>query len=491
MPIDYDSKQSWPPEPWQGVYSQFAEHAAWYSSDPNALIALTASGSRAGTPFLRSRLVDAFSSTSGDDGGQTRVCHVPLAADIARKSAAMLFSEEPDVACQQEKTQARLEKIIAATNIHNRLSEAAEICAALGGVFLKVNWDRSLSPYPLLAVVHPDNAIPEFRFGILTGCTFWKVISDDGRDVVRLLERHEPGTILNSVYLGSADELGSAVSLGNFAETASLLPAVPTQIDRLACVYVPNMLPNRRFRSMPIGQPDIQGCESLLDSLDEVVTGLLWDVLLGQGRLAAPAQMFDLKSDGSWRFDLHRRTYMPLEMSGQVGATVDQLVKVIQHEIRTQQHVEAALYFTEQIVGAAGYSPQTFGLKLDGGPESGTALNIRERQSFLLAAKKSAYWAPALEEILETLLMLDRVQLGSGVTPERPAVEIQDSVPQDIGQVAATVELLARAQSASTETRVRMQHPSWTEDEVQAEVSRILSETGMAMPDPMQAGELP
>ena len=487
MPISYPSKQKWPPEPWQGIYSQFAEHAAWYSSDPNALIALTGASSRAGTPFLRQRFQEAF-STSADE---SRVCHVPLAADIARKSAAFLFAEEPHISCEREDTQARLEKIVAATNIHNRLSEAAEICAALGGVFLKTNWDRALSPYPLLAVVHPDNAIPEFRFGILVAATFWKVVANDGNDVYRLLERHEPGQIFNALYRGTSDELGTQVGLAYLQETQPLLPVVSTGLDRLACTYVPNMLPNRRFRSMPIGQPDIQGCESLLDSLDEIVTGLLWDVLLGQGRLAAPAQMFELGTDGNWRFDLHRRTYMPLDMGGTAGQSVDDLLKVIQHEIRTEQHVQAALYFTEQIVGAAGYAPQTFGLKLDGGPESGTALNIRERQSFLLAAKKSAYWAPALEEVFETLLMLDRVQLGSGVVPERPTVEIQDSVPQDIGQVASTVEILHRAQSASTEVRVRMQHPSWTEDKVQAEVSRILSETGMAMPDPMQAGELP
>lgn len=41
---------------------------------------------------------------------------------------------------------------------HATLREAAEICAALGGVWLRGAWDRELAPRPWIDSVHPDAA---------------------------------------------------------------------------------------------------------------------------------------------------------------------------------------------------------------------------------------------------------------------------------------------------------------------------------------------
>lgn len=42
----------------------------------------------------------------------------------------------------------------------------------------------------------------------------------------------------------------------------------------------------------------------------------------------------------------------------------------------------------------------------------------------------------------------------------------------------------------STDTKVRALHPDWDDTAVQAEVDRILTETGQSVPDPMQSGLL-
>ena len=51
--------------------------------------------------------------------------------------------------------------------------------------------------------------------------------------------------------------------------------------------------------------------------------------------------------------------------------------------------------------------------------------------------------------------------------------------------------MLRRAQAASTDTLVRMQHPEWNDTQVAAEVAEIQREAGTAVPDPMQTGDLP
>jgi hypothetical protein len=106
----------------------------------------------------------------------------------------------------------------------------------------------------------------------------------------------------------------------------------------------------------------------------------------------------------------------------------------------------------------------------------------------LTAAKKAEYWRPAIEDVLEMLLIIDRQQLGGSVTPYRPTVEIQDSVQGDLAQLAASVELINRAQAASLDTKIRMLHPDWEQDQVAAEVQRITEEQGLSVPDPIQTG---
>ncbi|GAA1928001.1 hypothetical protein GCM10009753_72150 [Streptantibioticus ferralitis] len=49
------------------------------------------------------------------------------------------------------------------------------------------------------------------------------------------------------------------------------------------------------------------------------------------------------------------------------------------------------------------------------------------------------------------------------------------------------MSLLQQAQAVSTDTKVRVLHPDRDDTDVRAEVERILTETGQALPDPMQA----
>ena len=48
------------------------------------------------------------------------------------------------------------------------------MCAALGGVYLRVVWDTDVDDKPWLDLVPPDAAIPEFRYDRLVSVTFWR-----------------------------------------------------------------------------------------------------------------------------------------------------------------------------------------------------------------------------------------------------------------------------------------------------------------------------
>ncbi|MEU6669182.1 hypothetical protein [Streptomyces sp. NPDC046727] len=77
-----------------------------------------------------------------------------------------------------------------------------------------------------------------------------------------------------------------------------------------------------------------------------------------------------------------------------------------------------------------------------------------------------------------------------GLVVDRPRVAFGDGVSEDPEAVAQTLSLLQQAQAVSTDTKVRALHPDWDDTAVQAEVDRVLVETGQSVPDPMQAGSL-
>ncbi|MFF1477124.1 phage capsid protein [Streptomyces sp. NPDC058301] len=88
------------------------------------------------------------------------------------------------------------------------------------------------------------------------------------------------------------------------------------------------------------------------------------------------------------------------------------------------------------------------------------------------------------------MLRLDRAFFTPGLAPERPRITFGDSVSEDPARAAQTLSLLSQAQAVNTDTKVRALHPDWDDAAVQEEVDRILTETGQAVPDPMQAGVL-
>ncbi len=486
---DYDPRTPWPPEGWEDVYRWYMEHSAWYSGDPERLARVY--GALAYTPTPKGRF---WARSVAEE--QRVMLHVPIAGDIASTSADLLFSEPPrfvipeahekNAQSDAKKTQDRLNEIISESGILHKLIEAAETSSAMGGVFLKINWDKDLANYPLLSVAQADSALPEFKHGILTAVVFWKVVREEGATVWRLLERHEYGLILYALFRGTEDRLGRQEDLKSIKETADLEEVIQTGLPGLATVYIPNKLPNRRMRGSCLGYSDYGGTEGLMDALDEVYTSWIRDIRLGQGRIIVPEYMLR-KEDGTdrFKFDINQEVFV-----GYTGSPADPKPQITlsQFDIRTQEHRDASLELLDRIIVTAGYSPQSFGLKIEGRAESGTALRLRERKSLVTQGKKQGYWKKPLEDMLEALLMIDREMFSSGITVFRPRVDFEDSIAQDPTELAQSVEMLNRAQAASIKTKVKMIHPDWSDEEVDAEVKLILEEQGLSVPDPIQVG---
>ena len=66
---------------------------------------------------------------------------------------------------------------------------------------------------------------------------------------------------------------------------------------------------------------------------------------------------------------------------------------------------------------------------------------------------------------------------------EAIATEWVDDEKPELAELATSVELLKRGEAASTETKVRILHPEWSDEKVLKEVADIRTDLGIAVPD--------
>ncbi|NUK22060.1 phage portal protein [Streptomyces lunaelactis] len=502
--------QQWPPID-VTVQSNRADWDAWYSANPDRLEQrYSGRGQREAVDRptqhrggVVGRLARWFWGNPTPPGEKRSKVHVPLAGDIARTSSELLFSEPPKLTGGNDATQQRLDQLTE-TGLHPTLLEGGELCAAIGDTYLRVVWDDTVSERPWVDAVAGDRAVPEFRYGKLSAVTFWTVLPNDDpadRRVFRHLEKHERGRIYHGLYEGSLGTLGAARPLEEHPATAPLATEVDAEggldtgaPDHLTAAHVPNVRPARGWRHIPsaayLGQSDYQGVEGLFDALDETMSSWMRDVQNGKGRVIVPDSMLQSLGPGqggAWNED--QRIYAGLNMLPRPGDPNP--LTVVQFDIRVTEHRDTCAELIEQAVRQAGYSASTFGETGEGTAVTATEIRARQARSMATRARKALYWGPAVADITAALLAVEagpRFGVAGLDVGEPPKVEFQDSISEGPAELANTAELMNRAVAASTETKVRLLNPDWDGTQVDAEVEKILKESGALTNDPAMTG---
>lgn len=496
------SSQPWPPLAWKPFQEDIEVDADWYAGNEANLDGRHGETSDTANPTSR-----AFFRRRKREPGDVRISerrlHVPAAADIAATAADLLFGETPtltipgsrgdEAVAEAQATQERLDHLMKVDGWSSKLLEAAEISSALGGVFLRPVIDETLADHPILTIVHPDAAVPVFRHGILAEVTFWSAYVGDKGKVWRHLEQHTPGMIEHALYVGDEKQLGERRHLASHEATINLVTNDADQygggiidlaqafgIAWVLARYIPNALPNRQHRKAQVGRSDIAGTYGLLNELDETWTSWVRDIRLAKARLIVPDEFLDHNGGRGVgaTFDPDREIFSPLSMD---PAHMERAgITLVQFQIRNEQHEATAKALFTQIVQTAGYSPQSFGLPGNEVQQTATEVTDRKGRSDATTARKEGYWTRPLEDIAETMLILDAKAFKSGVAPLRPTLDFPRAAESSMRETASTLNLLNLAGVISTETGVRMVNPEWTPDQVKAEVDRIRDEKAPA-----------
>jgi A118 family predicted phage portal protein len=503
-----------------------AQWSAWYSNDLAALQLAYGGGIMADdTGFFASdkggfrpsasrRLVRWFVGQKALGPERNTKLPIPLASEMASASADLLFSDPPTFIINDVKTQARLDGM-ADDRLFSTFAQAAEICAALGGVYLKVMWDEKTSPTaPFVTVIDADQALPEFMWGRLSAVTFWQTVATEGETVWRHLERHETdasgnGVIIHGLYQGSGVVLGTRVSLRDRTETAPLavmtkdspvVGQISSESAGLCVAYVPNQTPNRQWRNdvntRYLGRSDYDGIEHLLDQLSEVASSLVRAIRLGKARVMIDKTLLQNPGPGQGAvFNEDQEVFTAVEKitAAPGNSGLSDRMQLLQPQIPTQPYIDTINALTEQILQMAGYSMQTFGVGDTGTVRTATEIESRERRSLMTRSRKIRNWIPGLRDVLTKLLAVDNAIFGAHNSVLPIYVEFPDSVQETQLALAQTVQTLFAGESASLHERVTIMHPDWTDQQVVVEVDLIRSETAIQDPTmlPAQQPKIP
>lgn len=466
-------KQSWPPIEW--LWKLHRINRAWYSGDPAQL-----------------KVTGMFWA-----GREKIKAHVPVAHELSSMASSMLFAGSPSVTLEEEKANERLQKILDENTFYSLLLQAAESQSAMGGVFLKINWDTALVSRPILTMLPADAGLPRYQNGILVGCTFWSQLRHDETTgaIWRLQEEYtRDGRIFAKLFRGDASNLGTEAGLQSIPEAAGINPESVSGTDMLLATYIPCRLPNRVMESAPYGMSDYCGLYGLFSALDETYSAMLRDVRHGKSRIVVPMEflrrkgaLFDAVDQAGgtdWIFDGNEEVFTALDINPEDSGAG---ITFVQPSLRADQYQTAINDLMHRIYTMAGYSPQSAGLDIEGRAESGTALNVRERRSMQTIDARRAVWWHAIRDIVHALLAVDK-RIFDGPGGDGVTVTFADNSQPDMQTTADTLDKLERAGAVSTETKVRMVNPDWNDERVGAEVQKIREEKGFTGDDPMDAG---
>lgn len=505
MPLPADNA-TWPPRELERVFRKYAEWQAWYSGTVHELRGaygvynyLRSSNQPNAMPELRAwnfmgRLANLFWGRPLEYGETRTVLHVPVAADLAQLSSALLFAEPPEFTVEDDTAQARLDVMLNSPDTQMLLQEQGESTAAFGGTYWTPQWDLS-GDAPDHVWLHGHNAntaVPEFAGSRLNAVTFWTRY-DHARTVYRHLERHEVGSIQHGLYKGDWDNLGNRVALDSIPDTAHLLTIagaehpdntqciIPVPLTRLHVSYQPNVRPNGEFMGYGntrwLGRSDYSGLEPTLNAIDETWSSWMADLKAGKSRLFVNSALMKGNGPGRGaRFNAEQDVFTMID--GVPDQNAGNNIQSTQFDIRVQEHEQTVYNLVKVALRHNGYSLSSYG---ESGDVAQTATEVMDRKtdSELTRDKKKRYASSALNYMGSVMLELDSIVYpGRG---SKPNLEVASTFPEtsqeDPLRTAQIIQMLDAASSISLQMRVTRANPGWTDEQIVEEVARIESET--------------
>jgi hypothetical protein len=534
MPLP-ENKTPWPPTKHAQRYIDAKLNLTWLGGDPAALsneyggryagVQQVAPASTGGNVFTRTvnAIKAEFWGTQASGELDTKR-HSPVAEDIARTKAELMYAEEPrftvdgplydadgpngadgkpsylrgDPKPETVAAQTRLDVLVDKANLIATLLAGAELGAALGCYGLRVAVDQKRIPgRPTIAAVDALHLIPEYSWDTLTAVTYWGVVKATETELWRHLERHEGGRVYHGLYQGTADNLGIAVPLTESTATEGLRVAEDGSIalsndGHLTGVSIPNALPDPLDLENHAGRSDFTpAVRDLFSAADEFYTRMMESVDDARSRLIIADYLLNSAGQGKGlEFDRDSRMMRRVNMPPSEDASTSLPIEQIQFDMKVAEYLLGFEAMRENAIKAAGYNPQTMG---DSGEVAMTATEYagKNKRSMSTRGKAIRYARPLLAQLLTALVSVDVQEFkpkaadGSLIIAYPVKVEFPAAIQPTMTELVTNAKALKES-GGSAEEVVRATYPSKSDAEVRVLAEKRLEE--LTPVDPLSFG---
>ncbi|EAF9442474.1 hypothetical protein A6C02_05500 [Listeria monocytogenes] len=313
------------------------------------------------------------------------------------------------------------------------------------------------------------------------GFVTYSVIKIDGDKTTPINAERLPEQITSYLYTNDI-QLNHSVSIG---------------LKSMGAYLINNSPSNTRYPHLNLGESDLSQCTNYLFAVDYFFTVYMREGEKTKTKIAASERMFRKKVNKStdkeeWSMNVDEDYFMQFKGTLDAGAKLNDMIQFMQGDFRDGSYRETMEYFAQKAVSKSGYNPATFNL----GNREVKATEIWSLQD--ATVRKIEKKKRLIQNVYEQMLW-DFLYLLTGGTNNkekaiirdeiRVIIEFPDPMTVNLNELSSTLNNMNSALAMSVEEKVKLIHPKWEDEEVQAEVKRIYLENSIGeVPDPEAIG---
>lgn len=431
--------------------------------------------------------------------------------------------------------------LIPKTKLMDVFKKATEEESWSGHQAIKFNFDRSITPYPLVESCDVRFFTVDKKRGHTVAIIFHQWFTDDKKNrKYRLDEIYttvRPDELFKTesdilTYCEQWNQTKTPVELGDALITYTLYelkndkekpiefsswgvcPELTDGIDQESYVYPgikgmlafekPNRLPNRDFPNSNYGSSDYAGSLVSFDKLDELFSENSAEVRNNKSIYVYPMSWLDKDSDGKPKRsrDKFKTNYVNPDVDVDQTQGKSVTATVLQATDKTESFVKKWKLEIGMICANAHMSPTSFGgmaIGFESINSSDESQIERQKDTIDTRNEMIGMWKSYTEDILMKLLEFNSWLINNGYVTEQPGINNMIDIDFDNCTITChwpeyvqasdqeRINTWGSAKSmgvADTETAVKRIYPTLSSDEQQDIIDRIKLENGMAIDNP-------
>jgi A118 family predicted phage portal protein len=359
--------------------------------------------------------------------------HLPIGRTAAKKIASLVFNEQAEIKIDDEQANKFIQQQLQDDRFTKNFERYLESCLALGGLAMRpyVDGERVRVSFIQAPVFLPLQSNTQ---DVSSAAIVTKTIKADGNKqrYYTLIEFHEWSndkyTVTNELYKSdNKHAVGSRVPLSEIYEDLEEVVEL-NGLSRPLFTYLRPPGMNNKDINSPLGLSIFDNAKTTIDFLNTTYDEFMWEVKMGQRRVAVPSQMIKTEYDQNGdnvvvkrEFEAGHNVYEQFD-SGDMdkGIGITDLTTAIRSDDYIKAINEGLALFEMQI----GVSAGMFGFD---GKSMKTATEIVSENSDTYQMRNSivSLVEQSLKELIVSMLELAKAyKLYSGEIPEMDKISI-------------------------------------------------------------------